>query len=142
MERGKHFLDLNKRHFVYDIGDVRIYGSWCGPEKRPCLALVPRFEIIGKQTMPFVVPVDHAYLWWERTADVEHIVTQSMKACECLGLDTNNPRNVVRVSILIQDHLQDLLSIPPLKSEKSVVADAVITDEYGKQRHSEILDDA
>ena len=145
MQVEKIFVDLNKRHFAYDIGDVRIYGSWCGPEKRPCLALVPRFEIIGKSTKPFVIPVDHTYLWWDKTADFEHIITQSMKACECLGLDANNPKNVVRLSLLIQDHLGDLLAIPPMQSEKSdqlVLADLVVTDEHGKQKHAEIRDDA
>jgi hypothetical protein len=144
MQVEKPFLDLNKRHFVRDVGDVRIYGSWCGPDKRPCLALVSRFQVIGKRTIPFVVHIDNAHLWSDAHADPAHIVEQSMKAAECLGLDTRNPRNVVKLSFLIQDHIGDLFAIPPLQSAKSdqrVLADLVVTDERGKQKHAEIRDD-
>ncbi|MBS4051284.1 MAG: hypothetical protein KGZ69_08775 [Methylomonas sp.] len=144
MQVEKPFLDLNKYHFVRTIGDVRIYGAWCGPDKRPCLALLSRFQIIGKRTIPFVVHIDNAYLWSDEHADPAHIVEQSAKACECLGLDVRNPRNVVKISFLIQDHIGDLLAIPPMRSEKSeqrVLADLVMTDEHGKQKHAEIRDD-
>lgn len=136
----KYALDLTQTHFTKRHGDITIHGTWFGEDRRPCLVIVPTF---GRRGMyrPSVILVDDAYLWSAEFGQAGYVMQQAPKIVACLGFDVT-PSLCARVANLVQDHMADLLQIPPKPVELFVVADAISTDENGRQRHTEILDHA
>lgn len=136
----KPSLDLTQTHFTRPCGDITIHGSWYGDELRPCLVIVPTYGRRGYYK-PSVILVDDAYLWSTEFGSVGYVMQQAPKIVAYLGFDLS-AQLCARVANLVQDHMADLLQIPPKPVELFVVADAIATDENGRQRHTEILDHA
>lgn len=138
----KFDLDLTQFHFQRTYGDITLYGTWFGERRRPALVLLPT-HLIGQdryKVIPCVVPVDAAWRWAKETGDPRHAARVSRMFADHLSLTPHNTMTVMRITSLIQDNLGELLNIPPKPTETYVAADAIRTDESGKQHHAEILD--
>lgn len=135
-------LDLTQVHFQRTYGDITLYGTWFGEHRRPALVLIPTY-LIGLdryKVVPCVVPLANAYLWAKETGDPRHCARVSKMFAEHLSLTAHNAMTLMRITTIIQDNLGELLAIPPKPAETYVAADAIRTDEHGKQHHAEILD--
>lgn len=136
----KPALDLTQTHFTQQHGDITVFGSWFGDELRPCLVLIPTYRRRGS-FKPSVILIDDAYLWSTEFGIPGYVMQQAPQIAFSLGFDVT-PQLCARIANMVQDHMADLLQIPPKPVELFVAADAIVTDENGRQRHTEILDHA
>jgi hypothetical protein len=137
-------LDLSKRAWQKSYGDVTVIGTWTLGNRRPTLALVPtRPKPTHDRVIPCLVPIDLAFAWDEHTGDPGHAAQMSMQFAAALGLNPVEPRNVVKVTMIVREHLGDLLMMPSMpETEREIVADVLLTDtNTGKTREQEIMDD-
>lgn len=138
----KPALNLAHYHWRQQHGDITIYGTWYGENLRPCLVLIPTYKRKGQgQWGPCVVLVDDAHLWAVDTGSPFYVQQHAVKFAMSLGFEPS-PQLCARIANLIDEHIGDLLTIPPKPAERHVVADAIITSESGQQRHIEITDHA
>lgn len=137
-------LDLNLRAWERTSGGITIIGTWTLHNKRPALALIPaNVSPFHDRITPCVVTLDNAFMWDEHTGDAMEVARMSYRFAAALGLNPNEPRNVLYVTTLIRDSLEDLIKrIGPFpEMERKVVADAILTDpETGKTKEAEIKD--
>lgn len=137
-------LDLNKCHARREIGDMTLFMTWLRREHdwHPCLVILPA-ALVGKAgATPCVVPLDNAWRWSPDIGDGAHCARTAFEFCEALRLNPYEPRNLVKVAVMIQDHIGDLLRIPPRPQERNVVAEAFLTDrETGKVGYQEVTED-
>ena len=139
-------LDLTQSHFIKERGDLTLYGSWYGEQRRPCLAVLPT----NREGIPLVIELKDAWKWNPDDKDVPGLLiipgreSQPESSARLIGafLYANgydsNSITAMRVLSLIHDHLGDLLAMPPKPTTLQVVADAFRTDENGKVHHQEI----
>ena len=130
-------LDLTQRAWVHSYGDLTLYGSWFGEKLRPCIAILPSYRRRGFQ--PVVVLVDDAWRWDGNTGSPFYVQQEAPRMARALGMEPT-PATCARIANLINDHLGDLLTIPPKPAERIAVADAIVTDEDGRQQHYEITE--
>jgi len=136
-------LDLSLRHFERTVGNVTIIGTWLLTTQRPTLALIPsNVSPYHDRITPCLVPLDLAYEWDEHTGDPGTCALMSFQFAAALGMNPNEPRNVLFVTTLVRDSLGDLLTMPPFPAtEKTATADVLITDtNTGKSHEAEIKD--
>jgi len=133
-------LDLNITQFKRVFGDITVVGTWFGKDHKPAIVLMPTNLMGVRQIIPCVVPLTSAWAWAEETGNGSHCARQSAIFAEALGLNTANINEVMRVTSIIRECMNDLLSIPPKPTERVVVADAIHTDASGKQHHTEIVE--
>ena len=131
-------LDLTEIAWSHQHGDITFVGTWYGDELRPCIAIVPSYRS-REGYKPSVILVDDIWKWSAEFGLPGYVAMEAPRIVYCLGFDVT-PQQCARVANLIQDHISDLLKIPPKPVERRVVADAIRTDENGKQTHTEILD--
>lgn len=136
----KFALDLTRYHAKRQHGDITAYQTWFGPEQRPALVLIPTYRQHHEKTTPCVVPLDNAWKWDEHIGDPEGCARTCVEFAGHLGLDPLSMMTCQRIASIIRDTLGELISIPPKPTESVVVADAIITDGRGKQRHAEVVD--
>lgn len=139
MTERRYDLDLTQTHFERNYGDITVFGTWFGKDRKPALVLVSTSKIGSEHLVPCVVPMNQAYLWDEKGGDGAHCahVSALFAANMGFGFDT---MKIMKISSVIRDNLGELVNIPPKPTEKVVVADAIRTDSSGKQHHSEIIE--
>lgn len=86
----------------------------------------------GKDVLwPCVIVLEDAWKWTEEVGDPGHCARTSMRFCEMLRLNHHDPRVAIQLTMLIQDHLGDLCSIPPYQAhDTEAVADIVMHDRH------------
>jgi hypothetical protein len=141
-------LDLTRYHWRHEHGDLTVYGTWwlgldSGP--RPCLVLIPTHKQHWEKAIPCVVMMDDAWRWSEKIGDPADAARQAFMFARALGLDINNVQNVFRVRSIINDHLGDLLGIPPMPNsmrEMVVIGEVKVTDREGGTviAHDEVVE--
>jgi hypothetical protein len=150
-------LNLEIHHFRQKHGDLEVFGSWYTDEEglsEPCIVILPTFRSAGRRVTPCVVRLSNAWIYTEEeygTAEqaakvafekAEATAIEAMIMAAELDLNPLDPRNCIRITSIIRDHLGDLLSMPPRpQSALRVAADVIRTDLDGNQTHAEILDD-
>lgn len=139
IETAKPFLDLSRRHFVHERGDLVIFGVWVpkrlpGEETatEPALAIIPRYAPI---TRPIVIALSAAFKY----DDAHYAARAAMTFCPVLGMEAT-PTNALKIANLINDFLSDLVSMPPQPTEAIVVADAELRGSDGRNRSLELLE--
>lgn len=137
-------IDLSLRHFTHTHGDIFVIGSWVviDDRHRPCLILIRTGDEANDHCIPCIVTVDSAWIWSEDIGDPRQAARQAFQMLQALRLNEHDARNAIRVHSIINDHLGDLLTIPPYTPRLSeVVAELVVTDNRtGKTREVEIRD--
>lgn len=141
MTEPKLALDLSKTTFTRSFGDIVVLGSWYGPKGEPCIVLM-RSNYIGKENVtPCAILLRDAWKWSENGGDGAHCARTSFWFAEVLGLNTANTNSIMRVTSIIRECLEDLLKIAPKpEGDKVVVADVIRKDEYGKEHHTELVE--
>lgn len=137
----QYALDLTRYHHKRKHGDITAVYTWFGEELRPALVLIPTHRQHHEKTTPCVIPLENAWKWDEHVGDPAGCARTCYAFAGYLGLDPLSSMTLQRIASIIRDGLGELLNIPPKPDERIVVADAVITDEHGKQRHHEVLSD-
>lgn len=135
MDARRPFLDLTRYAFKREVGELTIYGTWVPlpdntGESEPALAIVPRFRVIGR---PAVIALSSAYKYNDPAylARAAHVFTQALGVAAGVN-------DTLKIASLIDDHLSDLISMPPEPTQAVAVADAVLNID-GKQRSMELL---
>lgn len=141
-------IDLSKRHFSSDANTLglTVIGTWLidNDRNRPCLILIRRGEEGNDHTNPCYITVDQAYMWSteENNPFLARGVREATHFAGVLRLSFD-PSTIRQIVLLVENHLGDLLSIPPYHRVKGdVVGVAVIRDQDGNViKEVEIRDD-
>ena len=141
IEQARPTIDLTRYHFVRELGDLRLYGTWVytpqednSDEDEPCLVLVPAFRTYG--VVPCCVPLSAAF----RYTDPRHLARVSLEFARTLGFESNLMANAHRIAGIIHDHLLDLITMPENPTQAVVGASATLDLGNGRKRSVEILD--
>lgn len=131
-------LDLTMRQWTRTRGDLTVIGTWYGTEvagSEPCLVIIPTFRSRGFQ--PAVICLSSAWRWEH---DPRHVAQKTIEFVAGLGLPAE-AATCLRLASLINDHLDDLVKLPPRPHTREIVgADALIRDsETGKVEHAQIV---
>jgi hypothetical protein len=137
-----HAIDLEKRAFTFTSQGITGIGTWVrtGNGFRPCMVLIPAGRELDEWLIPCVVMMDRAWIWSEEVGDPAEAARTAINFAEALGYNPYDRRAVFRIARLINDHLDDLLKIPPY-TETQTVADVIITNTAtGQVTEAEIRD--
>ena len=139
------FIDLTKRAWTHSRGDITAIGTWIRTENRwrPCLVLIRTGEEYSDHTIPCIVTIDKAWIWSEDVGDARAAARTAFEFVRALRLAENDPRQPIRIGMLIHDLLGDLLHIPPYvpDTRPEPIAEVTITDQAGRVREVELTDD-
>lgn len=139
----KPVVDLDRRHFTAVRGDITVIGTWYLTEDdwRPALVFIRTNEEKSDHTIPAGITVDKAYIFSDvpGIGDGARAARMAFHIAKCLRME-GDPRNVIRIGMLINNFLSDLMHIPPWTPvAKLVVGEAKVTEvESGKTIESEI----
>lgn len=140
-------LDLDRRHFTRVKGDLTLIGTWIKTEDhdwRACLVIIRTGEEFSEHNVPCVVTADLCYIWADipGVGDPRRAARMAMRFATALRM-ADDPKNLLRIAILINDHLDDLLHIPPWAPRDTVaVAEMEVTDNNtGKTSEIEVKQD-
>lgn len=142
-----HLIDLTKYQFRREARGFAIYGTWLfrsaiGVPPEPCLVIVPLARpVTHERSTPAVIPLRAAFVWSEEMGDPRHCARSSAAFLENMDMAVS-PLACMSLTMAIRDHLGDLLAIRPYEGDRVVVADAIRTDEQGRQHHAEITERA
>jgi hypothetical protein len=129
-------IDLSRHQFKRELHGLAIFGTWVWHEDQqthePCLVVIN--AVYPRAFKPVVVALSAAYLY----NDATYMAQRARQFVQLLGLH-DSMVTAHKVALLIEDHLQDLITMPPNPTETVVVADASIKAN-GKSRSLEILD--
>jgi len=139
-------IDLSLRHFTQTHGDIFVIGSWVELEgrHRPCLILIRTGDEGGEHCIPCVLSLDKAWIWSEDVGDPQAAARMAWRFMQALRMNEHDQRNFFRIHTIINDHLGDLLTIPPYAALRGseVVAELTVTDNRtGKTKEVEIRED-
>ncbi len=139
-------LDLDRYHWKRDLGEFTLIGTWWidGQRNSPCMVIIRRGEQTHEHTSPCVIMMDDAWYYSPQIGDPKVAATAVMNFLQALRLDPHQFTNVVRIHLMIEDHLGDLLSIPPYSQPDTgdLIAEVTIKDnKTGKTLEVEIKDD-
>lgn len=138
-----HILDLTKRHFTRQLGDITVIGTWIGAthdESEPCIVLVPTYRITFNGTQlrakPCCVALSSAYKY----DDPRYLLARAREFSAALGFEDSMSRTY-KIAEIVHESLDDLCRMPerPVLGAY-VAAEATITDESGRSRSVEIIE--
>lgn len=141
--RPRPALDLTRYHARHTHGDITVFLTWYGDgagRAEPALALVPTYKIGHEGVTPCVVTLSNAWRWSAEIGDPHHCAQASLIFARLLGMDDTTMFGPMRIATMIQDHLGDLVLMPPDYREREVMADAVLRDRDGRETVAEISD--
>lgn len=119
-------LDLRFSHAEWTFGDIRMFLTWTLSDRRPAMVLLPARMTPG--TAPCVIKLDGAYLWTDTVVgDRFHQERAAGEFAAHLGFNPFDHGVRNRIITIIQNRLQDLLTMPPLIDTGEVATRADIT---------------
>ena len=132
-------LDLNDYHFRQTFEGSRTYseftliGTWLhtpGELSEPCLVIIRRGEERNEYTRPAMVLQKDAFVFAPESNLPKKAASCCVQLCQILRMNTNNVKNILRIQALIDDHLDDLLKIPPYSRDKpgDVIAEITLVN--------------
>lgn len=131
-------IDLGRHHFMRELGDLVLFGSWVFNEDQedtePCLVLMPRYRN-PRSVIPCVIALSSAY----RYNDAKYCVNAAKGIAQALGFE-DSMTLTHRIADIIYSHLPDLVSMPPDPQAAEVVGEATYDMGDGKKRTVEVLD--
>ena len=137
-------IDISRRHWTRVKGPITLIGTWIYNEDRrwrPCMVLIRTGDEFNDHCIPCVVTADKAWIWSREVGDMDECARTLAGFIDPLRLSPND-HDIITLYWLINDHLSDLLHIPPFAPEPgAVLVEAEITDPMtGKVREVEIRD--
>lgn len=132
-------LDLSKQHNCHVDGELTVIFTWFGEtveDSEPCVVLLPTYRVLAPgHYKPCVIALSSAYKY----DDARYLWESAGSIANILGLGASA---TFRVADKIQSSLLELIKMPPRPVEKTaVVADAIITEESGRQTTAEIIEE-
>lgn len=140
-------LDLTHRHFTRELGDLTVIGTWLNSEdgeSEPCIVLMPRYRQtlaitaggVQQRAKPCCIALSSAYLY----DSPQYLLRRAMEYSKAMGFEDSMSRTH-KIAEIIYESLDDLCKMPERPSLGSyVAADATITDESGRKRSVEIVE--
>lgn len=136
MEQAQHAIDLTRHHFKKDRGDLSMFGTWLWNDDQeahePALVIVNRYN--PRAFKPCVVALSAAYKY----NDARYMARIASAFTSLLGLQ-DGLVTAHKLALFIEDHLNDLLLMPPNPTTTIVVADAII-DSGRRKMSAEIVE--
>lgn len=137
-----HLIDLTRYAWRREARGFAIYGTWMfrsapGVPPEPCLVITPLRTVSHERTCPAAIPLRNAWIWAEETGDPRHAARACAAFLEAMDMPVS-ALACMSLTMAIRDHLGDLQHVPPWTGDTRVVADALRTDQYGRQQHAEI----
>lgn len=120
-------LDLRLVHEMFTHGDLIVIMTWTLRDRRPALVIIPAQAPRGNETInPCIVSAEGAYRWSDQrlVGDPIHQERMSGIFAAYLGFNPWDHKIRHRIISVVQDHLQDLLTMPPMPSTGEVAASA------------------
>ena len=132
-------LDLSKRHAEHIDGELTTILTWYGEtveDSEPCIVMIPTFRTLAPgHWKPCVIALSSAF----RYDDAQYLWDSASSIASILGIGSSA---TFKVADKIQSCLLELIKMPPRPVEqRTVVADAILTDESGRQTTAEIIED-
>jgi len=132
-------LDLSQRHAEKVDGELTLVFTWLGEtvaDSEPCVVLVPTYRVLAPgHYKPCVIPLSSAWKYDE----AGYLWQSAQSIASILGL---GPSATFKVADNIQSALLALIKMPPKPvTEAKVVADAIVTEESGRQTTAEIIEE-
>lgn len=132
-------LDLNHRHAEKVDGELTLVFTWLGEtvaDSEPCVVLLPTYRVLAPgHYKPCVIPLSSAWKYDE----AGYLWQSAQSIASILGL---GPSATFKVADNIQSALLALIKMPPKPvTEATVVADAIVTEESGRQTTAEIIEE-
>src|SRR5471030_1205345 len=138
-EKARPAIDLTRYHFVRELGDLRLYGTWvydaANDDDEPALVLVPERRL-SHHTVPCCVALSATFRYTEPT----HLAAVSLEFAKALGFHDTLMASANRIGGIIHDHLLDLIKMPENPMDTVVGATANVDFGDDKRRTVEILD--
>lgn len=139
LERARPMLDLTRYHFVRELGDFVLFGTWIYhadlDDDEPALVIVPSRRALHG-TVPCVIALSAAF----RYTDPRHLAAVSLEFAKALGFDDTLMSSASKIGNMIHDHLLDLIKMPENPTDTIVGATANVDFGDGRKRTIEILD--
>lgn len=139
-------VDISKYHFRHESGFLVAIGSWAkhGPgDWRRCLVIMRRWSFGSGDMRLFTVFDDIDLPNWALDSpgygDAAWAMTMALRGCEELDI-TADKANAIRIIALVNEHLYELLMMPPRPPMDTVaIADVVIRErETGRTIEKEV----
>lgn len=143
---NRPILDLTKRHFTRELGDITVVGTWIGAEHEeaePCIVLIPTHRQclsvssagVLQRAKPCCVALSAAYLYDQPG----YLLRRAMEFSQAMGFEDSMTRTH-KIAEILHESIDDLCRMPekPVFGSK-VAADATYTDESGRKRTLEII---
>ena len=144
----KTVLDLSRRAWVRALRDFTIIGTWILADDRwrPCMVIMRTGDESSDHCIPCIVSVDSAWIWAPEIGDPRRAARTAVQFAEALRLPTDQS-TLIRLALLIEDHLDDLMHIPPYSPDAAnqailpeVIAEVTIRGSDGSERAVELTD--
>ena len=138
MSEPQHAIDLSRHHFLRELGDMVIVGTWTFNDEQedtePCLVLLPRYRP-PSSVKPCVIALSAAYKY----DNPKYLANASKHIAHCLGFEDSMQR-AHKIAGLIHDHLPDLIRMPVDPTEAVVGAYATLEQSDGTKKTVELLE--
>jgi hypothetical protein len=134
----KHAIDLTRHHFMRELGDLVLFGTWVTNEDQedtePALVLLPRYRP-PSTVIPCVIALSAAYLY----NDPKYCVRAAKGIAKALGFE-DSMNTTHRIADVLHSHLPDLVSMPVDPTEAVVVGEARVDLGDGRKKTVEFMD--
>lgn len=137
-EERKVAIDLSRHHFMRELGDLVLFGTWTWSEDQedsePCLVLLPRYRP-PSSVFPCIIALSAAYLY----NDPKYCVRAAKGIANALGFE-DSMTTTHRIADILHSHLPDLVSMPVDPQSAEVVGEAYVDTGDGRKRTVQFLD--
>jgi hypothetical protein len=134
---SQYALDLTRYHFKRDVHDLTIYGTWLYNEDQedtePALVIVPRYRMNG--VAPIAIALSSAFKY----NDPRYLARTAGYFARKLGFD-DSIVTAHRMASLIDDNLNDLLTMPVDPTQAVQVGEAVVNLGNGNRQTVGLMD--
>ena len=131
----KPAIDLTYTAWEREVGEFRIAGTWFRHDDNntePCLFIRPAKGLVAG-AKPAVVLLSSAYLYVDPRNAAATIRSLA------LGMGMEGITQWTKLADLINDHISDLISIPPDRRKREAIGDVEVTI-GGRRRTGELLE--
>lgn len=134
MSAEKPAIDLNYSLWTRNVGEYEITGTWFRHDDKniePCLFIRPA-RGLKPGCRPAVILLSSAYLYVNPREAARTIMGLAM------GMGMTDMSQGIKLADLINDHISDLISMPPDRRKRESIGEATFTID-GKQHTGELL---
>lgn len=139
-------IDLTLIHSQFKRGDITVLLTWLfeGTDRttaQPCMVLTRTHDRLDRITQPCVITLDQSWRWARELWSEMDVMHRAQGFAESLGFNGASFDNVTTIITVVEDHLQDLLTMPMApKVAKKVEAElTVVNRDSGETMQAEVM---